>query len=538
MTSYDIIVIGGGHNGLVAACYLAKAGLKTLVLERRELVGGGVITEELHPGFRCSPLAQATAPLLPLVMSDLRLQQYGLEIIQPDARVTAIDEDGRSLSIYNDAGRTAVELEKLSAPDAKSYPAFEQSFRRIGQVLAPLLSMTPPAIDKPTPGELWNLGKLGLSFRGLGKKDAYRLLRWGPMAVADLVAEWFESELLRATIAARGIFGAFAGPWSAGTSAGLLWQAALDGHATAPSSFVKGGMGMLTQALARAAQDAGVEIRTGSDVEGIKIGEGVASGVWLTSGEEFKARAIVSNADPRRTFLKLVDPVDLDPNFLLKIRNYRSVGAVAKVNLALSALPAFTVCRSQSDAGSAMKLSGRIHIGPNIDYLERAFDAAKYGEISPQPYLEVAIPSLTDSSLAPKGAHVISIHAQYAPYNLKEGDWNSRREELGDTVVEVLAKYAPNLKELIVARQVTTPLDLEEIYGLSGGHIFHGEQSLDQCFAFRPLIGWAQYRTPIKGLYLCGAGTHPGGGVTGGPGANASKEIVKDFKKGIFSSGR
>jgi phytoene dehydrogenase-like protein len=538
MTSYDIIIIGGGHNGLVAACYLAGAGLKTLVLERREFVGGGAITEEFHPGFRCSTLAQATGPFLPAVISDLRLQQFGLEIIQPGVRVTALDEDGRSLSIYNDAARTASELEKLSPPDAKSYPEFEQSFRRIGQVLAPLLSMTPPTIDKPTPGELWNLGRLGLSFRGLGKRDAYRLLRWGPMAVADLAAEWFESELLRATIAARGIFGAFAGPWSAGTSAGLLWQAAMEGHATAPSSFVKGGMGMLTQALARAAKDAGVEIRTGSEVAGIQTVAGKAAGVFLASGEEINARAIVSNADPRHTFLKLVDPVDLDPNFLLKIRNYRSVGTVAKINLALSALPAFTALNSQPGASNAASLSGRIHIGPNIDYLERAFDAVKYGEISPEPYLDITIPSLTDTSLAPPGAQVMSIHAQYAPYKLKEGDWNSRGEELGDTVVDLLAKYAPNLKELIVQRQVITPLDLEQVYGLSGGQIFHGEQSLDQFFAFRPVIGWAQYRTPIKGLYLCGAGTHPGGGVTGGPGANASKEIVKDFKKGTLSSQR
>jgi phytoene dehydrogenase-like protein len=524
---HDIIIIGGGHNGLVAACYLAKAGLKTLVLERREIVGGAAVTEKLHPGFRCSTLAHSAGPLSPRITKDLQLKRHGLEIIRPEVRVTALNRDGHSIWIYNDAARTASELQKVSAHDARSYPEFEKSFARIGRVLAPLLQMTPPTIEKPAAGELWNLGKLGLAFRGLGKKDAFRLLRWGPMAVADLVAEWFETETLRACIAARGIFGAFAGPWSAGTSAGLLWQAATDGHAAGPALFVKGGMGALTQALAQAAREAGVQIRTGVEVAAIKINDNKASGVVLTSGEAISARAVVSNADPKTTFLKLIDPIDLDPDFLTKMRNYRSTGSAAKVNLALAGLPTLPALNG---SGNAAKLSGRIHIGPDIDYLEHAFDAAKYGNFSPQPYMDITIPSLSDPSLAPQGAHVMSIYVQFAPYNLKDGDWNSRREEFGDTVINTLSDYAPNLKELIVARQVITPLDLEQTYGLSGGHIMHGEQSLDQMFAFRPLIGWAQYRTPIGGLYLCGAGTHPGGGVTGGPGANASREIIKDFK--------
>jgi phytoene dehydrogenase-like protein len=347
------------------------------------------------------------------------------------------------------------------------------------------------------------------------------------MAVADLVAEWFETETLRALIAARGISGAFAGPWSAGTSAGLLLQAAFDGNAIAPSEFVAGGMGALTGALAKAALNAGVEIRTSTPVVRIETSEGQASKVVLENGEEISARAVVSNADPRTTLLHLVDPVDLDPSFLSKIRNYRAIGTTAKINLALSGLPEFLgVARDEE-----FRLSGRIHVGPDIDYLERAFDAAKYGDYSSAPYMDITIPSLNDPSLAPAGAHVMSIHVQYAPYKLKQGDWNSRREEFGDKVIEVLAGYAPNLKDLIVGRQIITPLDLEQRYGLSGGHIHHGEQSLDQFFTFRPIIGWAQYRTPIKGLYLCGAGTHPGGGVTGAPGANAAREIIKDFKK-------
>jgi phytoene dehydrogenase-like protein len=529
MTKHDIIIIGGGHNGLVAACYLAKAGLKTLVLERREIVGGAAFTEEIHPGFRCSTLAHIAAPFSSQIAKDLALARHGLEFITPEAKVLALTPEGRSLCIYNESARTISELENFSTRDAKNYPEFQRSFSRIGKVLRPLLTMTPPAIDHPSPGELWNLGKLGRSFRGLGKKDAYRLLRWGPMAVADLVAEWFESETLRAAVAARGIFGAFAGPWSAGTSTGLLWQAATDGYAISPSAFVRGGMGALTEALASAARNARVEIRTGTQVEKIEATAERASKVLLNTGEEIAGRAIVSNADPRTTFLKLVEPVDLDPSFLLKIQNYRATGVSAKINLALSGLPSFDGIDGKD---AVTKLSGRIHVGPDIDYLERAFDAAKYGDYSRQPYMDITMPSLHDSTLAPAGAHVMSVYVQYAPYKLKDGDWNSRREEFADSVIDVLTGYAPNLKELIVARQIITPLDLEETYGMSGGHIHHGEQSLDQSFAFRPLLGWAQYRTPIKGLYLCGAGTHPGGGITGGSGANAAREIIKDFKSG------
>jgi phytoene dehydrogenase-like protein len=524
----DIVIIGAGHNGLVTAYYLAKAGLKPLVLERRGIAGGACVTEEFHPGFRCSTLAGSTGPLSPRVVKDLQLERLGLEFIKPTVRVFAPLANGHSICIYEDAQRTTDELARVSAKDATSYPDFVSTFGRIGRALSPLLRMTPPDIEKISKGDLWDLGKLGLAIRGLGKKDEYRLLRYGPMAVADLAAEWFETELLRATVAARGIFGAFAGPWSAGTSAAVLLQAATDGHAIAPASFVKGGMGALSQALARAATEAGAEIRADTEVASVSVKDGKAAGVVLTSGAEIEARAVISNADPRTTLLKLVDPAEFDPSFLIKIRNYRAHGTVAKVHLALSGLPKFPAL---SNGDSIEKLSGRIHIGPDIDYLERAFDAAKYGDMSPRPYMDIRVPSLTDPSLSPAGAHVMSIHAQFAPHRLQDGDWNSRREELGDTVVNTLSDYAPNLKELILARQVITPLDLEKTYGLSGGQIHHGEMSVDQLFAFRPLIGWARYRTPIKGLYLCGAGTHPGGGVTGTPGANAAREIIKDVKR-------
>ena len=525
----DIIIIGAGHNGLVAASYLAKAGLKPLVLESREVVGGCAVTEEFHPGFRCPVLAHAAGPLLPHIFEDLQLERHGLMFIKPELRALALNEDGPPLAIYDDASRTASELEKFSAHDARSYPRFRESFREIGRLLAPLLSMTPPSIDKPTPGEFWNFGRLGMKFRGLDKRDAYRLLRYGPMAVADLAAEWFETELLRAVVAARGITGAFAGPWSAGTSAPLLLQAAIDGQTIAPSSFVKGGMGALTQALSQAAVNAGALIRTGAEVAQVRVRGGRATSVVLANGEEIEARAVVSNADPRRTFLKLVDPTELDPNFLLKVRGYRSLGAAAKINLALAGLPSFRGVDA-SGASSTALLSGRIHIGPSIDYLERAFDEAKYGDYSKQPYMDIALPTVTDPELAPEGRHVMSVYVQFAPYNLKEGDWSSRREEFGDAVVNALSDYAPDLKELIIHRQVITPLDMEQTYNLTGGHTLHGEPSLDQFFTFRPVIGYAQYRTPIRGLYLCGAGTHPGGGLTGASGANASREILKDLK--------
>jgi phytoene dehydrogenase-like protein len=526
---HDIVIIGGGHNGLVAACYLAKAGLKVIVLERQPSVGGGAVTEELEPGFRISTLDHATGPFSKNIISDLELSRFGLEVITPEVRVVGLAPNGDSLAIYNDVARTAQEINKFSTRDANKYGEFVESFARIGAVIAPLLSLTPPSIDQPSGGEVWQLGKFGLAFRGLGKKDEYRVLRWGPMAVADLVAEWFETELMRAIVAARGISGSFAGPWSAGTSLGLLWQAALGGSPIAPAEHVKGGLGSLTQALAKAAESLGVEVRTSSEVNRVDFSSTDRVRVILKNDDTFEARAAVSNADPKATFLRLVDPVDLDPNFLSKVRNLRAVGTVAKINLALSDLPSF---KGISKEDGPTRLAGRIHIGPEIDYLERAFDAAKYGEFSQHPFLDITIPSLSDSTLAPPGKHVMSILSQFAPYKLKAGDWATRERDLADSVIDTLSEYAPGIRELISSVQVITPFDLESNYGLTGGHIHHGEQALDQFFTFRPLIGFAQYRTPISRLYLCGAGTHPGGGITGLCGANAAREIARDVKTG------
>ena len=527
MAVQRVIVIGAGVNGLTAAAYLAKAGLSPLVLERRSVVGGMAETIEFHPGYRCSPVAQSAGPLLPAIVQDLGLG--AVRFLRPEVRVFAPSSDGRALFLHDDPKRTASELSRFSEKDSRRWGEFHESLGRIGRLLQPLLSATPPSPDKPSAQDIFGLLKTGRGFRGLPDKDAWRLLRWGPMAVADFAAEWFDTELLRAAIAARGIYGLSAGPWSGGTAANLLLQAAFDPHSAGPATFVAGGMGALSEAIAGAARSAGAEIRTGAGAARVRVQGGRATAVVLESGEEIPARAVVSAADPKATFLGLLEPMELDPDFLTKIRNYRSNGAVAKVHLGLSGLPTFPALTKSSDARAA--LSGRILIGDDIDDLERAFDASKYGDFSDRPWCEAVLPTVADPSLAPEGKHVMSIHAQYAPYRLREGNWASRREAFGDAVVGALASVCPDLPGLIVARRIVTPQDIEETYGSSGGHIFHGEHALDQLYAARPLLGWARYRTPIAGLYLCGAGTHPGGGVTGAPGANASREILKDLRR-------
>src|SRR5712692_4369240 len=524
----NVVIIGGGHNGLVTAFYLAKAGFKPLVLERRQQPGGAAITEEFYPGFRCSTLAHAAGPIRPDIIRDMQLEGHGLRLITPDISVVSLSPDGRALILHNDTQKSAQEDAKFSQKDAAKYPELQGALAKMGKVIAEALALAPPNIDNPSRGALWRMLQTGRAIRKLGRKDMYRLLRWGPMAIADLVAEFFETELLRATIAARGIFGTFFGPWSAGTSLVLLIRSAGDSHPAGSSYFAAGGMGSITQAMVSASKAAGAEIRTGAEVIEVRVKDGVATGVVLSTGEEINAKAVISNADPKRTLLKLVDPTHLSPNFVQKLQHYRMPGTVAKINLALSALPNFTALQD-TDNGNA--LSGRIHIGHEIDYLERAFDESKYGNFSSQPYLEIAIPSVSDPSLAPDGQHVMSIYMQYAPYKLKGSDWESQRSALGETVVKTVTQYAPNLPELILSHQIITPQDLEETYGMTGGHIFHGELALDQFFTMRPLLDWGRYRTPIQNLYLCGSGTHPGAGLTGGSGANAAREVLKHLRK-------
>ena len=522
----DVVIIGGGHNGLVTAFYLAKAGYKPLVLERSAQVGGAAVTDEFHPGFRCSTLAHAAGPIRPQIVRDMELEKHGLKWLMPEVCLTALAPDGRALSLYQDPRKSAQEIAAFSQKDAEKYAEFQQSLEKIAKVIGDALATTPPDIDHPSRGDLWSMLQTGRAIRKLGKKDMFRLLRWGPMAVADLASEYFETELLRAVIAARGVFGTFLGPWSAGSALVFLIRAAGDAHPAGSAWFAAGGMGAVTQAMATAAQAAGAEIRTGSEVIEIRVQDGSATGVLLSTGEEVQAKAVIWNADPKRTLLKLTDPTHLSPDFVQKLQHYRGNGTVAKVNLALSGLPQFAAIKN----GDGAALKGRIHIGHEIDYLERAFDESKYGNFSREPYLEATIPSLTDPTLAPEGQHVMSIYMQYAPYKLK-GDWEEQRKALGQTVVKTLAQYSPNLTELILTHQIITPHDLEEKYGLTGGQIFHGELALDQFFTMRPLLDWARYKTPVENLYLCGSGTHPGSGLTGGSGANAARQILKELKK-------
>jgi phytoene dehydrogenase-like protein len=523
----DILVLGGGHNALVAAFYLAKKGYKPLILERRGIIGGAAVTEEFHPGFKCSTVAHAGGPPLAQIVKDMQLARHGLQKLESPIRIFAPKPDGRALTLYTDAQRSADDIKNFSPRDAASYIDFSASLARIAGIAAQLMELTPPVIDKPSKEDIWKFLKVGRKVRGLGKKEMMRLIRWGPMAAADFVAEFFETDLLRATIAARGIYGAALGPWSAGSTLLLLLRAAADPYPVGNSAYPRGGMGALTAAMAAAAKEAGVEIRTNAEVTQILVKDGKVTGVSLAGGEEIAAKAVVSGADPQRTLLGLLDPVHLPPSFVVKMRNYRASGTAAKVNIALDALPNFTSLKNSSASDAAASLAGRVHIGPGIDYLERAFDHSKYGEFSTAPYLDISIPSILDDSLAPAGKHVMSIYMQFAPYILKNANWQQQRDPLRDAVINTVAEYAPDFASKILGVQTLTPADLESTYGLTGGHPFHGELSLDQIFTMRPLLGWARYATPVKNLYLCGNGTHPGNGVTGASGHNAAREIAK-----------
>lgn len=521
--AHDSVIIGGGHNSLVAAFYLAKAGRRPLVLERRPLVGGCATTEDFAPGYRSATLAHTLGPIRPSIVRDLQLERRGVTFVHPDPRLVSLAPDGRALVFSTDPARTAEAIRPFSSKDATKYPEFCATLGRLGGFLSELLEMTPPSIDGPSAAALWDLLKTGRRFRSLGKRESFALLRWGPMAVADLVAEWFETDLLQATVAARAIHGTAMGPWSAGTGAVLLLSAAIDPAPGGSSVSAVGGPGSVTRAMSEAAREAGAEIRTGADVRRILVKDGVVTGVALADGTEIAASMVVSATDPRKTFLGLIDPVELEPDFMTRIRNYRVPGTVAKLNFALIGLPAFR----WTGMDPAAMLRGRLHIGPGIDYLERAFDASKYGETSPSPYLDVTFPSIVDPSMAPAGRHVMSVHMQYAPFTRRSGSWAGQESTLADIALRTLDVYAPGITSLVEHRQVITPLDLEQVYGLTGGHIHHGELALDQLFTMRPTLGWADYRTPIEGLYLCGSGTHPGNGLTGGSGQNAARAILK-----------
>ena len=523
----DVVVIGAGVNGLVAATFLAKAGLTTLVLERSDRVGGSAITSDIAPGFRGPTLAHSAA-IDPAIIRSLGLDRHGLQIVRPEAHAFAPTLDGRALVLWADATRAAREVAAFSPRDAERYPQFLASFARIAAVLRAINAAVAPSIDDPTAGDVIELLKTGRRFRSLGKADAYRLLRWMPMAVGDLVGEWFESEPLRATIAAGGVLGSFLGPWSAGSGALLLWLAAAERQPVATGWVAKGGPGAIANALASASRRAGVDIRTSADVARIDVVDGIAAGVTLSTGETIAARIVVSNADPKRTLLGLVDPIHLEPETLRRLQNIRAHGTLAKVNYTVSSPPRFPGVSDVSDTGA---LSGRIRLARDIDGIERAFDAAKYGGYADEPWIELTIPSIIDSSLAPAGQHLVSAYVQYAPYHLRGTTWDVERDRLGDTATRTIARYAPGFESSIVAREVITPLDLERAYGLTGGHIFHGELALDQLFVARPLLGFARYATPVRNLHICGSGAHPGTGIDGRAGALAATAIVKALRK-------
>jgi phytoene dehydrogenase-like protein len=522
---YDVVVVGAGHNGLVTAGLLARAGLRVLVLERRERPGGLADTVEFTPGFR-APVAHTAGRLRarPRILRDLRLAEHGLRLHRPEVRTFAPSPDGPAITIWDDPRRTSDELEGSAKRDAEAFPRFERKVSALASFLAYLHAATPPDLSGPSLADALAGLRIGRMLRKLGRAPNRReVLRVVPMAVADFTAEHLEDDHLRAVVAARGVQYTAMGPWSSGTVAVLLADSVAQGGIGERPEVVEGGPGRLGQALASAAGSFGAEVRYEAEVAGITTERDEATGVVLAEGEELSAGAVVSGADPKRTLLELVDPTVLGPTMLWRAENLRAPGTVAKVHLALDGLP------SLGD-GDPARLRGRIVLAAGIDDLERAFDASKYGTLSEAPYLEATIPTLTDPSFAPDGRHVMSVLVQYAPYRLREGDWDARRDEMGDLVLKRLESVAPGLSGLVRDRQVLTPPDLERDYGLTEGHPLHLEPGLDQFFAWRPMLGLGRYRTPIRGLYLCGSGCHPGGGLTGAPGANAAREILTELR--------
>jgi phytoene dehydrogenase-like protein len=527
VATYDAIIVGAGHNGLVAAAYLAKTGKKVLVVERRTKIGGIAVTEEIFAGFKYSTCAHLAASFASEIGADLDLKNHGFELLPLDPVIFAPSLDGLPLIIPRDPAKAAAEIARHSPADGAKYQAFSALAKNLSGFLRTLYAM--PLPDKANPGSFnpAELVKIAWKFHRLGEKEMYEFLRILPMSSADWLNEWFESDFLKAALAASGMLGSFVGPRQQGTAFNLLHhQLGESSGALRTAGLLRGGIGRLTESLANAARRFGAEIRTNSEVLKIITRSGAATGVALANSEEITAPRIVSSADVKSTFLNLVEPTYLDPHFLLQVRNIRARGTVAKINLALDRLPKF---RNSDDATAA--LGGIIHIGPTIDYLERAADDAKYGRFSRRPFLEITIPSIADPSLAPADKHVMSVWMQSAPYHLRDSDWQQQCDALADTVIETIEEYAPGFKASILHRQILTPLDLETEYGLGEGHFYHAEMALDQIFFMRPVPGWARYRTPIANLFLCGSGTPPGGGITGLPGYYAAKEILRDWPR-------
>jgi phytoene dehydrogenase-like protein len=522
-SSYDAIVIGAGHNGLVTACYLARAGQRVLVLERRAVVGGACVTEETFPGYKVSTAAYVNSLFHAAIVRDLKLAAYGYEVLARDPSSFTPFRDGRSLMMGPDADLTRKEIAKFSAGDAERYPQYEAMLERVAAVVEPTLTMAPPNMLKPRLGDLRTLLSLGRSFRRLGHAagEAVEILTGAARPILD---RWFESEELKGTLATDAVIGAMASPSMPGTAYVLFHHVMGEsGGARGVWAYVRGGMGGLTQALAAAARDLNAEIRCDAEVTRILVRDGRAIGVALDNGDEYHAPVVASNADANVTFLRLLDQSALPGAFVADVQRISYASASLKINVALAELPDF---RALPGTEPGPQHRATIHICPDQDYIERAFDDAKYGRPSAEPVLECTIPSAVDPTVAPPGRHLMSMFVQYAPYELRDGSWDDQREAFADLCFDLLDEYAPNFKNAVLERQVLAPPDLERVFNLTGGNIFQGAMTPGQLFAFRPAPGYANYRTPIGGLYLCGAAAHPGGGVMGTPGLNAAREIL------------
>jgi len=522
---FDVIVVGGGHNGLVAAGYLAKAGRKVLVLEKRQVVGGAAVTEEFFPGFKFSSLADGSGSLSPEIVSDLKLTEHGLETLPADPLIVSLLDDGKNLTLWHDTDRTVQEIAKFSAADAQSYPKFIERMDKICRIVAELNHLVPP--DVPDLGffDLTKFKGFISPVRNLGWRHIAQVVRLLPMSVADLLNEWFDSEYVIGAIAASAILNTSYGPQEINSTAYAFlqnWSLSNSGLFRS-SGQIKGGMGALTQALAGAAQSMGASILTDSGVATIDFQDGKVTGVTLANGDRFSAKTVISAADMRTTFLKLIDPYYLEAKFVERVRNIKYRGTMARMHFALDRLPTFS-----GIDGDSQLLSGHVQIAPTVEYLQKASDAAKFGDRSTQPYLDIQIPTLTDSSLAPAGKHILSATVKYMPYTLRDGKWEEHRETTGGSVVDTLSAYAPDFKECILHEKLITPLELEQNYTLPEGSPVHGDMALDQFMWMRPIPGYAQYRGPIDGLYMCSAATHPGGGVTGINGKNAAQQVLSD----------
>jgi len=527
---YDAIIVGAGHNGLTAAAYLARAGLSTLVLERRDIVGGCCVTEEIAPGCRVSTTSYIASMLRPEVISELRLADHGLRMIPCDPAIQVPFPDGHVVPWWVDRERARQEFSRISAKDAARFVQVDDQLKKLARYLQPFFMEPPPEIDTCTIRGWTDLFRVGKRFRGISSAEIAQLVSFLTGSLGEFLDHNYESDKMKAMFLANNVYGKHGGPYQPGTAIGLLFHLLSGGEHELQGFYghVIGGMGSITQALAAAGRKLGVEIRTSAPVASIEVRSGRARGVVLDDGTELRARMVLSNADPKRTFLKMLDAKDLPEDFLFAVRGIKMAGPCAKVNFVLDEEPRFTGTSSH-----ATPLERTFYtLVPSLEFAERCYDIAKFGNIPEELWVDCVVSSNADDSLAPAGKHILTCFVQYVPYQLREGNWDEERELLGDRVVKKIAEYAPNVPGAIVARQVLTPLDLERTYGLTEGNIFHGDLRLEQLFFMRPVPGWSQYRTPIGGLYLCGAGAHPGGGVTGAPGRNAAHQALRDWKKG------